>query len=115
MTPLMIFYAICAVLGAVIPWYFNLQAISEGKTIADFFREAGPTNITSSLSMDLVIGATAFTVWMVAEARRLGMRHWWVYLVATFMVAFAFAAPLFLLMRERKLARTQQPLAAPLA
>ena len=33
---------------------------------------------------------------------RLGMR-WWVYLLATFLIAFAFACPLFLMMRERRL------------
>jgi len=31
------------------------------------------------------------------------MRHWWFYVVTTFLVAFAFACPLFLLMREARL------------
>jgi hypothetical protein len=43
-------------------------------------------------------------IWMVREARRLEMRHAWVYVVLVFGVAFAFACPLFLLMRERRLA-----------
>jgi hypothetical protein len=39
----------------------------------------------------------------VAEARRLQMRGLIWYILATFLVAFAFACPLFLLFRERKL------------
>ena len=30
-------------------------------------------------------------------------RHWWIYIALTFGVAFAFACPLFLFMRERRL------------
>ena len=103
---LMIVYAGFALLGAVLPWYFNLRfmeahpgAFELGAFLAGGF--ANPA--ASSLSSDLLIGATAFLVWMVVEARRLGMRHWWIYLVLTNLVAFAFAAPLFLFMRERKL------------
>jgi hypothetical protein len=40
---------------------------------------------------------------MVIEARRLEMRRAWFYVVTTFLVAFAFACPLFLLMRELRL------------
>lgn len=42
---------------------------------------------------------------MIIEARRLRMRAWWAYVVATFMIAFACAFPLFLLMREAHLQR----------
>jgi hypothetical protein len=37
------------------------------------------------------------------EARRLGMRHWWVWPVLTFGIAFAFAFPLFLYFRDRRI------------
>jgi hypothetical protein len=38
---------------------------------------------------------------MIAEARRLRIRHWWFFLVWTFAVAWASALPLFLFVRER--------------
>ena len=60
---------------------------------------------SSSIGWDIAIACAAFITWMLAEARRLGMRHAWLYVVLTFGVAFAFAAPLFLYMRERHLAR----------
>src|SRR5690606_13824714 len=43
-------------------------------------------------------------VWSFVEARRLGMRTWWLYVAITFVVAFAVAFPLFLLARDRRLA-----------
>ena len=51
------------------------------------------------------MSVVAFLVWLFAESRRLEMPRPWVYVVLTFGIAFAFAFPLFLLMRERRLAR----------
>ena len=59
-------------------------------------------SLTGSITTDFLIGTTPVLVWMVVGARRLGMRHWWLYVVATFLLAFAFACPLFLLMREAR-------------
>ena len=56
-----------------------------------------------SLSRDLVIGAGSITIWIVLESRRLKMKNLWIVLVGTFLVAFAFAAPFFLFLRERRL------------
>jgi len=37
----------------------------------------------------------------------LSMSHWWIYVVLTFTVAIAFAFPLFLLNRERRLVQIE--------
>jgi len=74
-----------------------------GFSTATFVAEAFTTPASRSITVDIVIASTAWMAWMVAEARRLGMRHWWIYIVLTFGVAFAFACPLFLFMRERRL------------
>ncbi len=55
------------------------------------------------LSVDAIIGATAFLFWMLPEAGKLGMKNRWLYVVLTLGVAFAVGFPVFLLMRERKL------------
>ncbi len=105
-TPLMGIYLILAIAGFFIPWYYNLQFILYGDaplTISRFLGDGMSTFLTSSLTTDLLIGASAFFIWMIVEGRRLGMKHLWVYAVCTFMIAFAFSCPLFLLMRERKL------------
>lgn len=106
-------FGVLALLGLIGTWYFNLQFMSEsGGTFSavDFVRAGYANSASSSLGNDLLVGTLAFLVWSFAEARRLGMRHWWIYLVLTFGVAFAFAFPLFLLLRERRL-RVSEPAA----
>ncbi|APR85853.1 Hypothetical protein A7982_11202 [Minicystis rosea] len=106
-TPLMIFFGLCALAGAVVPWHFNLAYFHEhgrfftaGEFLAAGF-QVSPMH--SSIASDFWIGTTPALVWMIVEARRLRMARPWAYVVITFLVAFACAFPLFLLMRERRL------------
>ncbi len=105
-TPLMVCYGLFAAAGAIVPWYFNVRfMVDSGELITPHGLIAGgfATPLASSLTSDFLIGTTPVLVWMVLDARRLRMRHGWAYVAATFAVAFAFACPLFLLMRERQL------------
>jgi hypothetical protein len=108
-TPLEVFYGACAAPGAVVPWYFNIRYMAEagevltpGRWLAAGFA----TSLAGSAMSDLLIGATPAVVWMFVEARRLGMRHWWVFALGV-LVAFAFVCPLFLILRERHLRRAR--------
>jgi hypothetical protein len=68
-----------------------------------FVSMANANPAAQSLSRDLAIAATAVSIWMVSEGRRLGMRGLpWVFLSCV-TIAFAFGAPLFLHLRERRL------------
>jgi len=58
----------------------------------------------ASLSRDLAIGATAVVIWMIRESKRLQMRGLGWVLLSCVTVAFACGAPLFLYLRERRLA-----------
>lgn len=101
---MVIVYAVLAVAGAVLPWYFNLQLIvGPGFELRSFLAGVFANPASSSIGVDILVGATAFSVWMIREARRLGMKHWWAYIVITLFISFACACPLFLLMRERHL------------
>jgi hypothetical protein len=97
-------YLLLTIVGGLLPWYYNLQALSAGYGLADFIRLGFANPVNASLSADLLIGSTACLAWMIIEARRLKMRHWWIYIVLFYNVAFAFGYPLFLFMRERKMA-----------
>ena len=100
-------YLALAIAGAVLPWLANLDYIrASGGTfdIAQFIAQANANPAAASLSRDLGIGATAVVIWMVREGRRLQMRGLpWV-LLSCVTLAFACAAPLFLYLRERRLA-----------
>ena len=99
-------YAALAAIGLLATWYFNLAFMAESGgsfDVADFVAAGYANNAAASLSNDLAVATLAFLFWSFLEARRVGMRHWWAYVVLTFAVAFAVAFPLFLLMRDRRL------------
>lgn len=101
-------YAVLALLGLVGPWFFNIQYAQQGGTLLNlpaFFGQGFSNAASSSLTVDLFVAFAAFIIWVGPEAKRLGMRHRWIYPVTGFFIAFAFAFPLFLLMRERQLRR----------
>lgn len=102
---LMWVYLFFALLGLIIPWYFNYQFMMTGETFTpQKFIAAGMVSpLASSLTMDFMIAASALFTFMIVEGRRLKMKHMWILYVSTFLVAIAFSAPLFLYLRERKL------------
>ena len=96
-----------AIAGGVLPWLANLDYMRQYGSSFDlglFVQLANANPAAQSLSRDLLVGASAVTIWMVVESRRLQMRHLWLVLLSSVTVAFAFAAPLFLFLRERRLA-----------
>lgn len=101
-TPLALVYLALAIVGLVATWTFNILAIQAG---TDFFGEwASNAFATQSLQVDLLILAAAVGIFLVIEGRRIGMRHAWIFLPLSAVTAAAFAVPLFLALRERKLA-----------
>jgi hypothetical protein len=99
-------YLALAIAGAILPWLANwefIQTYGASFDLGLFVQLANANAAAQSLSRDLLIGASAVTLWMVSEARRLQMRGLpWV-LLGCVTIAFAFGAPLFLYLRERRL------------
>jgi hypothetical protein len=99
-------YLLLAIAGGILPWLANLAFMREHGPSFDislFVSLANANPAAQSLSRDLAIAATAVTIWMVNEGRRLKMRGLpWV-LLSCVTIAFAFGAPMFLHMRERRL------------
>ncbi|SBO44776.1 DUF2834 domain-containing protein [Cyanobium sp. NIES-981] len=100
-------YLVLAIAGAVLPWLANLAYIKEyggSFDLVQFIQLANVNPAAASLSRDLAIGSTAVVIWMVHEARRLQVRGLAIVLLTCVTVAFACGAPLFLYLRERRLA-----------
>ena len=100
-------YLALAIAGAVLPWLANLDFIRETNGAFDigrFVAMASANPAAASLSRDLAIGATAVIIWMVRESKRLQMRGLGWVLLSCVTIAFACGAPLFLYLRERRLA-----------
>jgi hypothetical protein len=100
-------YLALAIAGAVLPWLANLDFIRETNGAFDigrFVTMASANPAATSLSRDLAIGATAVVIWMVRESKRIQMRGLGWVLLSCITIAFACGAPLFLYLRERRLA-----------
>jgi hypothetical protein len=104
-------YLMLAIAGAVLTWQANLAFMQAHGTAFDlglFVRLANANPAAQSLSRALAVAATAFTVWMVVESRRLAMKGLpWV-LLCCVTIAFACGGPLFLYLRERRLMEMAQ-------
>ena len=100
-------YLALAVLGAILPWQANLEfmqaAATPGFDLPGFIHDANLTAASRSLSRDLLIAVSAFTLWIGVEGRRLQVRGWWMTLIVCVTVSFACGGPLFLHLRERRL------------
>ena len=105
-------YLFLAVLGAVLPWQANLEFMQTGTgsgfDLSGFIRDANLTAASRSLSRDLIIGATTFTIWITIEGRRLQVKRWWVCLLLCVTVSFACGGPFFLHLRERRLVELEK-------
>jgi hypothetical protein len=102
-TPLAIVYLVLAIVGLLGTWTLNILAIVSG---ADFAGEWFSNGFaTQSLQVDLLVLAVAVGAFLVVEGRRMGMRRAWLFLPLAAVTAAAFAVPLFLALRERRLAQ----------
>lgn len=95
-------YLVLAGVGLVGTWTFNVIAIVEKRDFLGEWFGSGPS--VNSLGVDLAVVAVAAIVFMLVEGRRLGMRGLAIYVLLVPFVALAFAFPLFLSARERRLA-----------
>ncbi len=97
--------------GAVFTTISNIEFVKgygPGFDVVKFFELANNNPASQSLSFDLLFVASAIFIWMFIESRRLSMRHFWIIALATFSIAIAFSAPLFLFLRERRLLEINQ-------
>lgn len=97
-----IIYLILAILGFVVPWYYNLQFFANAGFM-DFVNQSSANLAAKSVSFDLFIATVAGCIWMYVESRRVGISFVWLYILFAFLVSFASAFPLFLFIRETKL------------
>ena len=92
-------YIALAIIGLVGTGAANIAGIGGPNPFAAWF--ATPAN--TSLAIDLLVAASAASIFIIVEGRRVGVKWPWLYVVASFVTAVAFTFPLFLAMRERQL------------
>lgn len=102
-------YGLIALLALAGTWGNNVAYLSLGFVGANvtFWQETLANPASRSITVDLFFLGLAMFVWMVLEARRLGMRGVWLYLVFGMLVAISVTVPIFLINRERVLAKRE--------
>lgn len=105
------FYALAAVGALFATWSQNLLFFQQAADTSGLgFIDATKANpATRSIMVDLGFLFMAVAPFMVIEARRLGVRFVWLYMIASFMVAISVTFPLFMLARELRLAPANKP------
>lgn len=103
MKPKITYLALCF-LGAVLPYWKFLPWLAEhGLNPALFVQELFVNRISAFFAMDVIVSAVVLIRFIRMESSRLGIRRWWLPLVATLTVGVSLGLPMFLYMRERKL------------
>ncbi|MBC6461021.1 DUF2834 domain-containing protein [Actinomadura sp. HBU206391] len=100
-------YAAIALGALVATWSQNLRFLlrEDNGGVWGFVRDGYANPAAASITNDIVFVLLAAVVLMVAEARRLGIRHVWVYPLLSLVVALSVALPLFLIARQFALVR----------
>ncbi len=94
-------YLILAIAGVILPYYFFVEFLTaNGLNLPLLIQQLFGTPISTFFAVDLLITVIVFWVFLYREARRLQMKRWWAYVVATLLVGPSFAFPLFLYFRE---------------
>lgn len=102
------FYALIAVVALVATWSQNLAYFGPDQTgdAGLAFLNATRVNPASrSITVDLLLLLLAAVAFMVIEARRLGVRFVWLYILFGFMIAISVTFPLFMIARELRIAK----------
>ena len=108
---LIAFYALIALAALVATWSQNL-AYTGGGVLSAFQLFVQDTRInpaSRSITVDIGFFLLAASAFMVIEARRLGVRFVWLYILFGFLIAISVTFPLFMIARELRLTPAAKP------
>lgn len=98
-------YALLAAGALYATWSHNLEffALPDNGGLAGFIRQGYANPAAASLANDILFVCLAAFAFMLAEARRLGIRYVWVYILLSLGIAISVMFPLFLIARQLRL------------
>jgi hypothetical protein len=103
---LCVVYAAIALVALVATWSQNIAFFRDGGSFWGFFEALKVNPASRSFTVDIALLLLAVAILMVIEARRLGVKFVWAYIIGGFMVAISVTFPLFLLARELRLEKS---------
>jgi len=103
-------YGVVAGAALIATWSNNIAFFNQPANggALGFFNAIYANPAAASFTNDLLFFAIAGGIFMIIEAQRLGIRHVWVYLVLSLLVAISVMFPVFLIVRQIKISRMRQ-------
>ena len=100
-------YAIIAVVALVATQVNNFAFLLQPQNggIVGYGNALYANPAVASFTNDILLYALAGCIFMAVEARKLGIRHVWVYILLSFLVAVSVMFPLFLIARQYEISR----------
>lgn len=94
-------YALLALAGTLLPLsQFIPWLATNGLAVPLLMQQAFGAPIAAFAWLDVLVSAVVLLLFMLAEARRLGMRRVWLPVLGLCLVGVSLALPLFLFLRE---------------
>lgn len=103
---LIAFYALVAIAALAATWSQNIAYTGAGPlgSLGAFVLDTKANPASRSITVDIGFFLLAAAAFMIIEARRLGVRFVWLYILFGFLVAISVTFPLFMIARELRIA-----------
>ena len=99
-------YVVIALVALIATWSQNILFFNGGGSFPGFWQATKVNPASRSITVDIALFLLSVAILMVIEARRVGVKFVWAYIVAGFLIAISVAFPLFLLARELRLEKS---------
>ena len=104
MSPKRLYLALC-IAGTILPyWQFVPFLRDHGLDLRLFFQQLFANPVSGFFGMDVIVSSLVLWTLVFSEGRRLGMKNLWAPVAANLAVGVSLGLPLFLYMREARLA-----------
>jgi hypothetical protein len=100
-----LYLALC-VLGTILPcWQFMPFVRDHGLDMPVFVAQLFANPVSGFFGMDVIVSSLVLWVFVLTEGPRAGVKHLWAPLAANLLVGVSLGLPLFLYLRESRVAR----------
>ncbi len=101
-------YLVLCVAGTLFPYSQFVPFLQEhGLDLRVFFEQLFSNRIGGFFGLDVIVSSVVLWALVVIEGRRAGMKHLWAPIAANLAVGVSLGLPLFLYMREQRLAKLE--------
>jgi len=103
-------YGSVAFIALIATWSNNIAFLNQPANggAGGFFNAIYANPAVASFTNDLLLYAISGGIFMVVESQRLGIRHVWVYLALSLLLAISVMFPIFLLVRQIKISQIRE-------